>query len=262
MDITNRIKQHKEGIIWTLVFHLVFVFIFIFMGFSTPLPLPEETSDILINWGTDNEGKDVIEPPKADIVKTQEIVKENDSEEIITSDIEETVVVETTPKKPKVKKEVKPDIVEDVEPKEEIREVNTQALFPGKSNSTSNSGEGETGKSGNQGSEEGSINSISHIGGATGGNGTSWSLKGRKVEKLPMPTYTENDEGIVAVEITVNKQGKVTIAKAGAKGTTVNNKTLWRLAVEAAKKAKFNYVSDPNTAAYQRGIIKYHFVLR
>ena len=43
-------EKHREGIIGTIVFHIVVLLMLIFMGFFTPLPLPGEEG-ILVNFG-------------------------------------------------------------------------------------------------------------------------------------------------------------------------------------------------------------------
>jgi colicin import membrane protein len=57
----------------------------------------------------------------------------------------------------------------------------------------------------------------------------------------------------------VDKNGTVTAAEPGAKGTTIMEQQFWAEAKQAALKAKFN--TDPNAQAYQQGTITYRFVL-
>jgi len=56
----------------------------------------------------------------------------------------------------------------------------------------------------------------------------------------------------------VDKQGNVTSAVPGAKGTNVSDQTLWKLAKDAALLSKF--VSDPNAPDTQTGTITYNFI--
>ena len=93
-----------------------------------------------------------------------------------------------------------------------------------------------------------------------GNSGNKWSLNGRKlIGSLPKPIDTSQKEGIVVVEIKVDKTGKVISANAGVKGSTTLDKHLCRVAKEAALKAKFNKNSNANYV--QTGTITYHFVL-
>ncbi len=145
--------------------------------------------------------------------------------------------------------------------------VNKKALFPGKATDGGSGGEGVTGKEGNQGSLEGSPDSQNRTGGATGGNGEgegngkgkgiNFNLGGRKSLSLPKPDYLKQKQGIVVVEVTVDRQGKVTKAIPGAKGTTTLDEDLHKAAVKAALTAKFD-VSE-NAPAYQKGTITYVF---
>lgn len=89
----------------------------------------------------------------------------------------------------------------------------------------------------------------------------SASLEGRSVMgTLPFPIYNVNKQGKVVVLIRVDQYGKVISARAGYKGTTVQDKTLWDAAVRAALEAKFNVSS--NSPAIQEGTITYKFKLK
>ncbi len=129
----------------------------------------------------------------------------------------------------------------------------------GKSNSNSTS-EGDAGGSGNQGYVTGDPNSKNRTGSGLGNSGSGFDLTGRSlVGSLPQPSYNIQEEGIVVVQVTVNKYGQVVSAEYQLKGSTTQNSTLKKAAIDAAKKAKFN--SDPNASAFQKGTITYHFVL-
>ncbi len=129
----------------------------------------------------------------------------------------------------------------------------------GKSNSNSTS-EGDAGGSGNQGYVTGDPNSKNRTGSGIGNSGSGFDLTGRSlVGSLPQPSYSIQEEGVVVVQVTVDKYGKVVSAEYQLKGSTTQNSTLKKAAIEAAKKAKFN--SDPNASAFQKGTITYHFVL-
>ena len=71
---------------------------------------------------------------------------------------------------------------------------------------------------------------------------------------LPYPTSKVNKAGKVVVLIRVDQYGKVISARAGVDSTTVQDKTLWDSATEAALKAKFNVSSE--SAAIQEGTIR------
>ena len=160
-------------------------------------------------------------------------------------------------------------------------DINQNALYKGNKKGTN---QGVNGGHGDQGNPNGTQNSNSYTGdghgpgtggGDGGGNGpghgpgdgpgsgpgkssAQYDLQGRNNKSLPKPEYNSKEEGIVVVSIWVDKQGNVTKAIAGARGTTTTNQQLWKLAENAAKKAKFDAKSD--APEEQKGTITYHFI--
>jgi len=131
--------------------------------------------------------------------------------------------------------------------------------FTGKGTGESTS-EGETGGSGNQGYVTGDPNSRNRSGSGQGDSGSGFSLSGRSlVGKFPEPIDNSNKEGIVVIEITVDRNGYVSGAEFKLRGSTTQDRDLIAKAKEAAKRARFN--ADKNASAYQKGTITYHFVL-
>jgi TonB family protein len=90
------------------------------------------------------------------------------------------------------------------------------------------------------------------------GSGPNFSLHGRSAKYIPVPDYTEQDQGKVVVDVWVDKNGNVTKAVAGSKGTTTSNPSLWRKAQQAALNAKFSVSSD--APEEQKGTITYNFI--
>lgn len=80
------------------------------------------------------------------------------------------------------------------------------------------------------------------------------------VGHLPEPDYPRQVSGQVVVRILVNQYGDVTTAIPGAKGTTIQDDTIWEAAKQAALKAKFNI--DAKAPATQEGTITYQFRLK
>jgi outer membrane biosynthesis protein TonB len=140
-------------------------------------------------------------------------------------------------------------------------------------------GSGTTTGTGQQGDPNGSINgrgvlggggSAGTGGGSGGGNGTgvgvgsgsgsgmSWSLSGRTLLNTPKVNGTAPDEGTVSVDIWVDANGNVTKAIANAAKSNTSNGTLFKMAEDAALKAKFNGSSSGNE---QKGSIKITFKL-
>lgn len=158
------------------------------------------------------------------------------------------------------------------EEERKINEITNRVQGAFSSNSASGTGgegnndgrsQGATFPGGNQGTPTGDPNAGSFGQGGSGsgaqGTGPSYSLSGRSARNLPRPNYPGDDEGVVVVNITVDKYGKVTAAEPGARGTTIMNERFWNEAKQAALKANFN--ADDNAPAFQQGTITYRFVL-
>ncbi|MBN1925483.1 MAG: cell envelope integrity protein TolA [Prolixibacteraceae bacterium] len=153
------------------------------------------------------------------------------------------------------------DSIRKAEEDAKIAEINSRAknVFGGtgqNTNSTS-TGQGATYQPGNQGSVDGTPGVNRY--GPGGGEGISFNLSGRSAVSLPEPLYPGNDEGIVVVEVTVDKYGKVTKATPGVKGSTSLNGELLKAAQNAALRTRFNENAD--APAFQTGTITYRFVL-
>lgn len=145
-----------------------------------------------------------------------------------------------------------------------VGEINNRAknAFGGSGKGTSDSkstSQGVTYGAGNQGSPGGTANAEKYGPGGGVGNGVSYSLDGRSAQSLPKPNYPGNEEGIVVVQVTVDKSGVVKKAEAGVKGSNTANPELIAAAKKAALLARFN--TDENAAAFQVGTITYRFVL-
>ncbi len=309
-------KYNKQGVIGSIVFHVLVLLLLLFYGLST---LPQEEEGVLVNLGNVETGLGTVEPPKSsaqptpsepqettpppvqeqEAPKTEESIKTQDyddeSPEIKSAEEkqkekeeeikkqreaearkkqleEERKKQEEADRKAKAEAEAKRQaelekqrkLEEERKKQEEQQRIADEARNKvgnafGKSNSSSSS-EGDAGGSGNQGYVTGDPNSKNRSGSGLGNSGSGFSLTGRSlVGALPQPQYSIQEEGIVVVQVTVNKYGQVVSAEYQLKGSTTQNSTLKKAAIEAAKKARFN--SDPNAAAFQKGTITYHFVL-
>ena len=142
---------------------------------------------------------------------------------------------------------------------EKIASINNKTRNAFGSGTSTNSSQGKTFPSGNQGKTNGSPSSDNYSGSGLGTKGYSFDLKGRNSISIPKPKYNLQESGKVVVEVTVDRNGKVTNARTGMPGSTTGNITLLEAAKKAALKAIFN--SDSKAPAYQRGTITYHFQL-
>lgn len=205
-------------------------------------------------------------------------------EDLLTQDYEKTVAVATLAKK-KLNDEKKAKLAEEKQQREEALEIQRQeaeenriqqdrankigainsraknAFGGGKTDNGSQSrGQGNTYGNGNQGSPDGTPGANQYGLGGGAGKGISFSLSGRNARSLPKPAFPGNEAGIVVVEVTVDKLGKVTKALPGIKGSNTVNTDLLEAAKKAALAANFN--SDENAPAFQKGTITYHFILQ
>lgn len=271
----------------TIAFHGLLLLLFILYKIITPLPpYPEDGGGGLgveLNFGNSADGMGLMNPEELSSAGKPSTPPKADEASLLTSEVEENNYV-PEPNKPVKRKEAKelkretngPVITKTIEPVVEQR-----ALYPGKGKGGS---EGTTGKPGNQGSEDGDPYSKLYTGksgkggdggegegsggGKGGGNGTgtgtgtgsgiSFDLGGRGSVSLPKPAYTSQKSGKVVVEITVDEEGNVIKAKAGGRGTTVQDASLFEQAERAAKRAKFK--ANSGGPDKQIGTITYTFI--
>lgn len=117
-----------------------------------------------------------------------------------------------------------------------------------------------TGTGGGNGSGTGLGNGSGYGNGSGSGTGTgNYQLGNRKALNKPEPSYLCNEQGIVVVQIAVDRNGKVITANPGVKGTTNTAKCLLDQAKIAALNTKWQAdYAAPNT---QIGKIIYNFKL-
>lgn len=264
-----------RSLILAIGIHVLIAILFMFIYFTTPNPPFAEGlaggggGGSIVEFGTLDISEANTPPPPPEVVK---------DDEIMTSDIEETVAInqpEKTNKQPEKKPEVK------VKPKETVelakvpeRKPDERALYtPGKKGQRGNpNGTGAGNGTGGQGTGDGGGNgsgtgpgsgSGSGNGNGSGhgdGNGIGFDLTGRSMNSRPHVDDRSQDEGTVVITIIVDKTGKVTSAEGPGRGSTTTNSNLVRKAKEAAKQAHFS--ASPNGVEEQRGTMTFNFSLR
>ncbi len=251
-------------------------------GFGLEEPAPGERAP----------SKKTVEPAsekKVVPLPSKKVVPPSEEDPVLTQDLEKTIAVKTSTKRKVAEKVIDPEKLRLAE-EEKVRKAELarqekeaeqkQALAAaeqrkaGEINSLAKNAFGGGGKGspdskstsqgvtfgpGNQGSPGGSANVDRYGPGGGFGNGTSFSLNGRSALSLPKPLYPGNDEGIVVVQVTVDKNGVVTKAEPGVKGSNTASPALIAAAKKAALNAKFNV--DQNAPAFQVGSITYRFRL-
>ena len=247
----NKEKKDKGiAIAGTIVVHALIVLVLVLMAFRTPLPLPGEEG-VEVDLGMMNQGMGNLQPEKPAIPQTYTPPqKSNKSEEdLVTQNDPETPSIE----KPKVNKPKQDKPTEQPKPT-----VDNRALYHGSSTPQAGGSEGITGQPGDQGNPNGLAGVRQYDGNGGKGNGAGYDLGGRGAKSLHRPNDDFNEEGIVVVDIWVDRQGRVTRAEVSNRGTTTINQTLRSKAKQAALRSSFE--AKPDAPEEQHGTITYVFV--
>ncbi len=246
---------------------LLLISYFVIIG----IPLNQEvgTGGIIVNYGTSESGMgddfmSIDEPsvdPNANGAlpdNTQTTTSNNPSAEssnksVLTQDAEDAPAIST-----KNKPNSNPATVSDV--KNASSAVNQNALYKGKQNTGQGKGDGTGSTPGNQGSVNGDPLSPNYGEGGSGFGGVSLSLANRRFVSIPKIEDDGQAAGRIAVEIRVDKTGLVVYARAGAKGTTLSDLSLWRKCERAVVGSRLNQLeSAPDV---QIGVVIFNFKVR
>lgn len=272
-------KDDLYSLLGSVGFHLLILLVLSLTILSTVVP--EEDSGVLVNFGNVDEAAGTFEPLNTGQEPMEETTTpppptpavETAKEELVTQDVEESVALAEAKKKKEEqrkkeeaikreqdriqKEKLEQQRLADAQRQKELAIKNKVAgAFGAGSAAGSSQGSGETG-SGNQGSPFGNSDHGANDG--VGGYG-SFSLNGRSIGAggLPRPAYTIQEEGRIVINITVDPKGNVIFAEIG-KGTNIDNASMRKSALEAARRAKFNSISGSNN---QSGSITYRYSLR
>lgn len=277
-------KDDIVGIAGTVAFHAALFLILWFSVLRTVVP--EDDGGILVNFGNVDAAAGTFEPKYTGQELPQETTTppppvpepqvETPKEEMITQELEESVSIDEEKKKKdeeKRKKEAeerkrkeeeekekerirreeaeKKRLAEERRKKEEAISNKVAGAFGMGQAEGNNQGDAPKG-TGNQGSPFGNSDHGANEG--VGGYG-SFNLNGRSIGAggLPRPAYTVQEEGRIVINITVDPKGNVIFAEIG-RGTNIDNASMRKSALEAARKAKFNSISGANN---QSGTITY-----
>ena len=271
-------KDDTSAIAGTIIIHLILLFILYFAVIRTIVA--EEDSGILVNFGDIAMASGAREPQYSTTPPQRTIPPQPTprpvvatEKEIITQDREESVAI---PEKKDVKKPVVDENArraqeeaerrrqEEAERKRKEEEQRQQQeaisnrvsnAFGMGSSPETNQGDAATG-AGNQGSPFGNAGTGANEG--TGGFG-SFNLSGRSIGSggLPRPSYNSQEEGKIVINITVDPNGNVILADIG-RGTNIDNASMRKSAIDAARRAKFNRIQGSNN---QSGTITYIYKL-
>jgi len=222
-------------------------------------------------FGKNNQSTDLS---KTGTSKTIPVHKVSENADFIKQESDDAPVINTNSRSTHSKKtDTDPIKKEEPKPSKSTSDVLSNILNHAKNKE----GDGLDKTAGNKGSLNGSYNSTSYnSGGGTesggdGGSGTgsgygsgngngmgNYQLAGRSALSTPQPKYICNEEGIVVMEIAVDRSGKVISAEPG-RGST----NLAKCLVDQARNASMNTRWQPNDNAPEKqiGKIIYNFKL-
>ena len=245
---------------------------------------PPEEYGIAINFGTSNQGYEIpndILPSKESSEQVEEEVEEEvqkekmkeTTDDISEETIKEEVVTQTEKEAPviekpeevevkKVEKKEKPK-KEKPKPKPKKPSKNTLQAFDnllkGDTSDGNKAGDGNDAVSGLKGDKNGDPSSTKYYGNTGKSGDPNYNLEGRNALSTPKEQPNCQQEGIVVVEIFVDRNGTVIRANSGEKGSTNTHPCLLKPAREAALRTTWN--ADPNAPTKQKGTIIYKFSL-
>jgi hypothetical protein len=243
--------------ITTLIAVILFL-TFLFIKFITPIPPFEESTNegLAVNFGFDASGmgdNNSMQPVKDDQKNKTEASHPQTSSPaaMVASDEASNVVA------PPVKNN-KTDVKEDIQPQPDQNLLN--ALNKVHSTAGTNTGDGNTNTPGNQGDPNGSLNAPYSTGHDP--TGANWRLRGsgRKMTGDVDIHDDSQETGIVAVEILVDKYGKIIKAEPVLMGSTTTSSLLWKKAKEGLMGQKLFNESAAGEEA--RGTIYINFTVR
>ncbi|TJZ60786.1 energy transducer TonB [Sphingobacterium olei] len=250
---------------------LVVIGFFIVFGQNN---LPEYgMGGIIVNYGTAEEGMgedymSIEEPSMDENANNVKPDKINPAETPIPTPTQQTAdkVVATqdmddAPAITKAEKPVKTAAVETtVEKKNSTPAVNTNALYKGKKNNASGSGDGTGTSPGNQGSELGDPLASNYGEGGSGFGNEPLSLSSRHWAVRPNINDEGQFSGVVVSELTIDKNGNVISVRSGLRGTTYASSTVNEMLNRELRKGKFNAI--PNAPDRRTVQIRIEFKLR
>ena len=272
MTVLDTKHKRKSAAITAIILLLMLFAIF---NYGLKYLDPPEEYGLAINFGDSDVGSgEPIENAKKaltpEVVEKEEVVEEvkvtpNDAikEEVLTDDTSKEIAVvekkevKKVPVKEVVKKEAPKETPKPKPSKETTDALNS--LLNGNSSDGNPKGEGDDKKEGVKGNENGDPNSNKYYGNEGTGSGGNYNLLGRIALSKPIEQPDCQEEGIVVVRITVDKNGKVISAVAGIKGSTNTAACLLKPAREAALRTTWN--ADEKAPANQTGTIIYKFTL-
>lgn len=238
MDLRN--ENDRRGLIGTILVHSLLILLFIISAFA-PSPVDdEEDGGVEVSIGEPDYGGPDEMPATAEAQTQPESSPEQEENPVLSQDEEAPEVKQSVKKTtPKVTTPTETPKTEENKPQE--RTVNQRATFKKK---TGSQGQGDGTQSGNQGRPDGSESGKPDGTGSGKSGSGNWSLSGRSAMSQAKPNPDRSIDATVVVKIWVDKDGTVTKAEAGLRGTTTTDSYFKRISEQAALKWKFSPRKD------------------
>jgi hypothetical protein len=270
VDYQHEENNYPKAFMATGIIVAVLAVLCYIIVFTSPPPPEMGTGGILVNYGTTDKGMgtdymSTEEPSMAEHPNHSHPTKINKAEptpqKAVTEKNDKKVVTQNTEDAPEVnnaKKVTNKTLSTDQPTKRAKPTLNQNALYKGKTNNASGTGDGTTNTPGNQGNPNGSNLSNNYNGTGSGNGGLA--LANRSWVSRPTVDDNHRRAGRVVVEIHVDKNGNVLSATAGAKGTTITDYDLLNKCEKAALSAKLN--ASDNAPDTQLGYVTFIFKLQ
>jgi outer membrane biosynthesis protein TonB len=240
-------RDRRTGIVTTIVFHLIAALLFLFFGLTQPNPLPkEEGIEIVFESAGGLTGGDPAPNPGAPQESAVPTPSTSTPEEVATED--DSPVETPKPIKPNLKPQPQPKPETPKPPK-----ANPNSLFTPSTNPNPNN-ESNPGGSNTPGTQPG--------GGGSGdfkGKGFEGKLEGRGLMRGPNITDKPDHGGKVALNIWVDRDGKVTRVSQNLDKSTTTSTVLFNIAKKGALQCTFSERADG--PAEQMGLLVFLFEL-
>lgn len=258
-------QYKREGLVGTILVHLLLLLLFIFIGLPYTIPRPEQ--GITVNFGTSDVGSGDVQPDTPGDNDSPDPAAETTPIPTPTSAVEEQVLTQDNEEAPEVPKTENPKKTEKEKPTETqkpeekpVEEKKVSDRLNQALQKVGNRGGGSEGDDDNKSGDKGQPDGVKDGGAYTGGGSGdgNYALGNRKALSKPKPdNVCGNDEGVVVIEIKVDRNGNSKYPKS-IKGTTASN-CLIEQAKIAAEKTKWQ--PDPSGPVEQVGKITYVFKL-
>ncbi|MCL2027108.1 MAG: energy transducer TonB [Bacteroidales bacterium] len=254
--MTNDRQRNIIAIALTIIFLGLLWILLLLFSLKRPYPPPPEYG-VEVNLGNSIDGMGDIQPDISENVSQIAPSSSASQEHLATQDNSDVALPSQQQPSTQRPTQTTQETTQPQPEQPQQPQINQAALFPPR-NPAQGGNEGTTGRPGDQGQEDGSKTGTAYSGTAGSGGGVSFNLSGRQASNLAKPAYDSPDQGTVVVRIWVNANGTVIRAEAGQRGTTVNDRNLWRTAEQAALRSSFT--PDRNAPEQQVGTISYRFI--